>query len=111
MKGRRRQSTKRHKKHRQSKKTRKLSHRRKSSRKGGFNKGQWWTMWNAAAAGGRMERTLQPAVRRLQELARVNPAVTAEEIGTAREELDALTSGLDGVRVRLDAVRLVLVGG
>ena len=65
----------------------------------------------AAAAVGRMERTLQPAVRRLQELARVNPAVTAEEIGTAREELDALTSGLDGVRVRLDAVRLVLVGG
>ena len=66
---------------------------------------------SAAAAGGRMERTLQPAVRRLQELARVNPAVTAEEIGTAREELAALTSGLDGVRVRLAAVRLVLVGG
>ena len=46
MKGRRRQSIKRHKKHRQSKKTRKLSHRRKRSMKGGFNAKEWKEMWD-----------------------------------------------------------------
>ena len=64
----------------------------------------------AAAAGERMRSTLEPAVERLVELARVNPAVGEEEIAIARAELVALSAGLDGARVRLDGLRLVLVG-
>ena len=63
----------------------------------------------AAAARQRMRSALEPAVERLVELARVNPSISAEEIGVARAEMAALAKGLDGVRVRLDGLRLILV--
>jgi ATP-dependent helicase HepA len=63
----------------------------------------------AAAARERVRGALEPSVQRLVELARVNPAVGAEEIAVARAELAALIEGLDGVRVRLVGLRLVLV--
>ena len=65
----------------------------------------------AAEAGERMRAALEPAVERLVELAQVNAAVGEEEIAAARSELTALSAGLEGVRVRLDGLRLVLVGG
>jgi ATP-dependent helicase HepA len=49
-------------------------------------------------------------VLRLVDLAQVNPAVGEEEIAAVRAEMSALAEGLDGVRVRLDSLRLVLVG-
>jgi len=58
----------------------------------------------------RMRRELQPQVERLVELARVNPSVTATEIDAARAELEELEEGLQQVRVRLDALRLIVVG-
>ena len=64
----------------------------------------------AAAARQHMRDALEPAVLRLVELAQVNPAVGEEEISVARAELAALTEGLDGVRLRLGGLRLVLVG-
>ena len=64
----------------------------------------------AAQAGDGMQASLDPAVERLEELARINPAVCEEEIAAARAERDALAAGLDGVRIRLDGLRLVLVG-
>ena len=63
----------------------------------------------AAAARERMRGVLEPAVQRLIELARVNSAVGEAEIAAARSELSALADGLDGVRVRLAGLRLVLV--
>ena len=57
-----------------------------------------------------MHRALEPAVHRLVELARVNPAVGEEEIAVARNDLAVLSEGLRSVRIRLDGLRLVLVG-
>lgn len=63
----------------------------------------------AAAARRRMQATLKPAVGRLAELAQVNAAVGQEEVDAARAELAALDEGLDGVRLQLSALRLILV--
>ena len=63
----------------------------------------------AQAARAEMRAELEPVVARLTELATVNPAVGAEEIAAAQSELAALDEGLQGVRVRLDGLRLILV--
>ena len=63
----------------------------------------------AQAARTEMRVELEPVVARLTELAAVNPAVGAEEIAAVRGELAALDEGLQGVRVRLDGLRLILV--
>ena len=44
---------------------------------------------------------------RLSALARVNPAVRAEEIAALQTELDALRQHLPDTRARLDSLRLV----
>ena len=44
------------------------------------------------------------------ELAELNPAVGMLEVEAAREQLRQLQGGLSTVRVRLDAVRLLVVG-
>jgi len=64
----------------------------------------------AAAARQRVRDVLEPSVQRLLDLAQVNPAVGETEIAVARAELAALMEGLETVRVRLDGLRLVLVG-
>ena len=56
-----------------------------------------------------MRDALEPAVQRLIERSHVNPAVGEEEIEAARSELSALSDGLNGVRVRLAGLRLLLV--
>lgn len=63
----------------------------------------------AAAARKVMHEELQPMVARLRELSKVNPSVGEEEIAAAEGELAALDEGLQGVRVRLDGLRLILV--
>ena len=63
----------------------------------------------AAAARQRVRDALEPAVLRLVELARVTAAVGEEEIAAVHAEVAALVEGLDGVRVRLGGLRLVLV--
>ena len=64
----------------------------------------------AEAAREEMLRELEPAVARLEDLARVHESATsAEELEAAREELRALDAGLLEVRVRLDALRVILV--
>lgn len=65
----------------------------------------------AAAARRRMLSELTPMISRLEELARVNPSVTAADLDAARAELTALDDGLAGVRIRLDGLRLLIVGG
>ncbi len=62
---------------------------------------------NALAA---MRRELEPAVQRLTALEKLNPAVTTQEVDAASEQLQQLNDGLGSVRVRLDALRLLVVG-
>lgn len=57
-----------------------------------------------------MRRELGPAVERLSELAVVNPAVSDDEVMAAQEQLRELDAGLRGIRLRLDALRLLVVG-
>ncbi|MEM7200725.1 MAG: RNA polymerase-associated protein RapA [Planctomycetota bacterium] len=64
----------------------------------------------AAAAVQHMRRELEPAVDRLARLSAVNASVSTGEIEAARVELAALEKGLLRLRVRLDALRLI-VGG
>ena len=63
----------------------------------------------AEAARRHMRDELEPVVARLSELARVNPSVGEDEIAAAQSELAALDEGLQGLRVRLDGLRLILV--
>ena len=49
-------------------------------------------------------------MQRLTELADLNPSVGMLEVEAAREQLRQLQGGLSTVRVRLDAVRLLVVG-
>jgi ATP-dependent helicase HepA len=53
------------------------------------------------------ERELGAAHTRLVALARVNPAVSAQEIGAVADELAALRTALPRALLRLDAVRFV----
>lgn len=63
----------------------------------------------ADAARAQMLGILQPQAQRLVELARVNNAIGQEELDASRAELSALANGLQTARVRLDALRLILV--
>ena len=64
----------------------------------------------AESAREEMKRELGPAVARLEDLAQVHESSTsAEELEAARTELAALDTGLLEVRVRLDALRVILV--
>lgn len=57
-----------------------------------------------------MRRELEPAIARLEDLAQVHEsAATLEELRAARDELGALDEGLPRVRVRVDALRVILV--
>ena len=62
------------------------------------------------AALGTMRRELEPALARLAEMAAVNASVGAAEVEAVRDEMAALDEGLRGVRVRLDALRLIVTG-
>ena len=64
----------------------------------------------ATAARQEMRRQLDPTLARLAELVRVNPSVSVDELEAARAELTELDEGLQGVRVRLDALRLIVAG-
>ena len=64
----------------------------------------------AAAAREQMQRELRPAVARLADLSLVNPSDdVTEELALARERLAALDRGLQDFRIRLDALRVILV--
>ena len=63
----------------------------------------------AAEARERMRSELEPTVARLVELAKVNESISDEEIEAASSALAALNEGLHSARVRLDALRLILV--
>ncbi len=54
-----------------------------------------------------LNKTLGNEIERLVSLKKVNPGITDSEIEAARAELEALTALLSGLRVRLDAVRLI----
>lgn len=56
-----------------------------------------------------MLAVLQPQAERLVELAQTNAAIGQDELDARRAELSALVEGLQRVRVRLDALRLILV--
>lgn len=55
---------------------------------------------------GMAEEWLGSEIDRLQALAKVNPAVKAEEIEALERERDALLEAIPGARPRLDAIRL-----
>ena len=63
----------------------------------------------AATAREHMRNELVPTVTRLKELAKVNPSIGEGEIETASNLLTALDEGLARAKVRLDALRLILV--
>ena len=64
----------------------------------------------AAAAREQMQRELGPSVDRLEDLARANPSASLEtELEAARLELATLDQGLGQVRLRLDALRVILL--
>ena len=63
----------------------------------------------ADSARAQMLDVLQPQAQRLVELAGVNDAIGEEELAASRAELGALAEGLQTARVRLDALRLILV--
>ena len=61
----------------------------------------------ADEAHARMLKVLQPQAERLVELARIHPTVGDSEPAACRTELAALSEGLRGTRVRLDALRWI----
>ncbi len=63
-----------------------------------------------AVAGERMREVLQPEVLRLIEIAQTNSAIGEGEIAAAHAEMETLVEGIDGARIRLDGLRLILVG-
>ena len=65
----------------------------------------------ADEAHARMLKVLQPQAERLVELARSHPTVGDSELAACRTKLAALSEGLRGTRVRLDALRWILVEG
>ena len=65
----------------------------------------------ADEAHARMLEVLQPQAERLVELARIHPTVGDSRLAACRTELAALSEGLRGTRVRLDALRWILVEG
>lgn len=57
----------------------------------------------------RMQQALQEEIQRLQQLQAVNPAVRPEEIEHLRQQQIDLTNYIDKARLKLDAVRLIVV--
>lgn len=57
-----------------------------------------------------VSRQLGKEQERLKSLAAVNPAVRPEEIAALRRHEEALLGAIDGARLRLDAVRVILLG-
>ncbi|EWH01608.1 hypothetical protein Q427_13260 [Halomonas sp. BC04] len=60
------------------------------------------------AAQTRMRSELDTELARLEALARLNPAVREEELDAMRRERSALDTAIDGARLRLDAVRVIV---
>ncbi len=58
-----------------------------------------------------METALDGQIDRLQRLAALGHPVRPEEVAEAEAEREALRRHLDGAKLRLDALRLVVVGG
>ncbi|MGQ4879098.1 RNA polymerase-associated protein RapA [Billgrantia sp. LNSP4103-1] len=63
------------------------------------------------AAQERMRRELDGELARLEALARLNPAVREEELEALRRERGELDTAIDGTRLRLDAVRVIVTVG
>lgn len=63
------------------------------------------------AAQGRMRETLDGELARLVALARRNPAVREDELEALRAERAALDEAIEGTRLRLDAVRVIVTVG
>jgi ATP-dependent helicase HepA len=63
----------------------------------------------AVAARDQMRHELEPAVARLEELAKVNASISEAEIEAASNALAALDDGLARARVRLDGLQVILV--
>lgn len=61
-------------------------------------------------AAARLEKQLGGEIERLRSLSQVNPNVRADEIAGAESELAALREALRGARVRLDSLRVVVLG-
>jgi len=57
-----------------------------------------------------MQKGLGSEIRRLQDLARVNPNIREEEIDLAVQERDTLQQNISAARLRLDALRLIWKG-
>ncbi|PSJ21266.1 RNA polymerase-associated protein RapA [Halomonas sp. ND22Bw] len=60
------------------------------------------------AAQARMREALDAELTRLEALARRNPAVREDELTALREERAALDAAIEGTRLRLDAVRVIV---
>ncbi|MFP4262934.1 MAG: RNA polymerase-associated protein RapA [Halomonas sp.] len=63
------------------------------------------------AAQARMRDELDGELARLTALARRNPAVREEELAALRDERAALDAAIEGARLRLDAVRVIVTVG
>lgn len=63
------------------------------------------------AAQGRMRSALDGELARLTALARHNPAVREDEIAALRAERTALDEAIEGTRLRLDSVRVIVTVG
>lgn len=59
----------------------------------------------------RMRGTMEEEIGRLLQLRRLGHSVRDQEIDTAAREMRELEKVLQGARVRMDAIRIVLVGG
>ena len=60
------------------------------------------------AAQVRMRQTLDNELTRLEALAQRNPSVREDEITALRDERQALDQAIEGTRLRLDAVRVIV---
>ena len=63
-----------------------------------------------ASATARMDQVLGAEIDRLRALAAVNPNVRAEEVRATEAQRTELTSQLARARLRVDAVRVILLG-
>jgi ATP-dependent helicase HepA len=61
-------------------------------------------------AAARAESALGAELRRLQDLGKVNDHVRPEEIELAREQLGHIRTAVEGARLRLDSIRLIVEG-
>jgi ATP-dependent helicase HepA len=55
-----------------------------------------------------MRQTLDNELTRLEALAQRNPSVREDEITALRDERQALDQAIEGTRLRLDAVRVIV---